>query len=110
MSDSLAWFFVASALFIVLFFGVILWRTKSITHAYFGGLVMPLLVLSFLFILPQTGVVLALLSTMGILLIALVLYFLLNECSAGFRKRVESEGHKSRDINPVWQNKSERSQ
>ncbi|PIQ35511.1 MAG: hypothetical protein COV32_00490 [Candidatus Yonathbacteria bacterium CG10_big_fil_rev_8_21_14_0_10_43_136] len=110
MSDSIVWFFVASALFIALLFSVIHRRTKSITHAYYDGLVMPILVLGFLFILPQAGVVLAFLSTMGILLIALVLFVLLNECSAYFRKRIEIECHKSCGINPVWQDKSERSQ
>ena len=110
MSDSIVWFFVVSALFIVLLFSVIHRRTKSITHAYFDGLVLPLLVLSFSFILPQAGIALAFLSTMGILLIALVLFFLVNVCSADFRKRIECEGHKPCDINPVWQNKREGSQ
>ncbi len=102
MSNSLFWFFTASALILVLLPRLVFWRTKSTTEAFFGGLVFPALVICFFLLLPQFGIIVAFLSTMGVLTIALVTFLFLNECSATFRARLQRENKISGDISPIW--------
>lgn len=105
MSNSLFWFFTTSTLTLMLLTCLVFWRTKSTTEAFFGGLVLPTLVICFFFLLPQVGIIVAFLATIGVLLIAFTIFFFLNECSAIFRARLQRESKISGDISPIWDQK-----
>lgn len=105
MSNNLFWFFATSILSLVLLPSLVFWWTRSTIKAFFGGLVFPALVICFFFLLPQVGIIVAFLSTMGVLLIAFTAFFFLNECSAVFRERLQRESKISGNISPIWDQK-----
>lgn len=103
--SSFLMFFATVFVFVVLFACFVFWQTKGVIETFFGGLVFPTLVICFFFLLPQTGIIVAFLATMGVLLIALAAFFFLNECSAIFRNRIEYERKMLNDVSPVWYHK-----
>lgn len=105
MSNNLFWFFATSALFLVLLPCLVFWWTKNTTKAFFDGLVFPAMVICFFSLLPQVGIIVAFLATMGVLLIAFIAFFFLNECSAIFRERLQRESKISGDVSPIWNQK-----
>lgn len=105
MSNNLFWFFATSTLFLVLFSSFVFWRTRDTIETFFGGLVFPALVICFFSLLPRVGIIVAFLSTMGVLLIAFITFFFLNECSAVFRERLQRESKISGDVSPIWSQK-----
>lgn len=105
MSNNLFWFFVTSTSLLVLLPCLVFWWTRSTIEAFFGGLVFPALVICFFFLLPQVGIIVAFLATMGVLLIAFTAFFFLNECSAVFRERLQRESKISGDVSPIWNQK-----
>lgn len=102
MSNNLFWFFATSILSLVLLPSLVFWWTRSTIEAFFRGLVFPALVICFFFLLPQVGIIVAFLATMGVLLIAFITFFFLNECSAVFRERLQRESKISGEISPIW--------
>jgi len=105
MSSNLFWFFTTSTLLLVLLPCLVFWCTKNTTEAFFSGLVFPAMMICFFFLLPQVGIIVAFLATMGVLLIAFITFFLLNECSDVFHERLQRESKISGDVSPIWKQK-----
>ncbi|KKS59150.1 MAG: hypothetical protein UV24_C0006G0020 [Candidatus Nomurabacteria bacterium GW2011_GWA2_42_41] len=80
-------------------------RTKSTMTGFFGGFALPLCIAVFLFLLPQVGVAVALLASVGVLFYVFVIFFLVNECSPWLRERLQNENKSSGDISPIWDQK-----
>lgn len=89
---------MTEASWIVLFVGVsqllftllvFLW-TKSTLRAYLWGFTLPLAVATFSFLLAK-GVLIAFFSAIGVLALAVVAFWLLNECSPGLHARIMAE-------------------
>lgn len=105
MSSNLFWFFATSILILILLPCLVFWRTKSTIKAFYDGLVFPALVICFFFLLPQVGVIIAFLSTMGVLFILSIISFLLNEYSTIFHNCLQRESKISGEISHIWNQK-----
>ena len=69
---------------------IVFFCTKSTLRAYLWGITAPLVVAMFFFLLPE-GSFVAFFSAMGVLALAVVAFWLLNECSPGLHAKTMAE-------------------